>query len=224
LAPRAIEAVIFDLDGLLLDSESAWDGARRELVVARGGRWKDSATRDMLGMSSPEWSRYVRDELQVDLTPEEISAAVVEQLLAGYRERLPWLPGAQEAVRRMAAEWPLGLASSSNKEVIELFMRTSGLGECFEAWVSSEEVGRGKPAPDVFLEAAARVGVDPAQAAAVEDSHNGILAAHAAGMTVMAVPNHEFPPDPEALERADAVLDSLDELTIDAVVRAAAPR
>lgn len=224
MAPRAIEAVIFDLDGLLLDSESAWDGARRELVAARGGRWKDSATRDMLGMSSPEWSRYVRDELQVDLTPEEISDAVVEQLLAGYRERLPWLPGAQEAVRRMAAEWPLGLASSSNREVIELFMRTSGLGDCFEAWVSSEEVGRGKPAPDVFLEAARRVGVDPAQAAAVEDSHNGILAAHAAGMTVMAVPNHEFPPDPEALERADAVLDSLDELTIDAVVRATAPR
>ena len=223
MAPRAIEAVIFDLDGLLLDSESAWDGARRELVAANGGRWKDSATRDMLGMSSLEWSRYVRDELGVDMTPEEISDAVVEQLLAGYRERLPWLPGAQAAVRRMAAEWPLGLASSSNQEVIELFMGTSGLGELFEAWVSSEQVGRGKPAPDVFLEAAARVGVNPRQAAAVEDSHNGILAAHAAGMTVMAVPNHEFPPDPEALAHADAVLDSLDELTIDAVVRAAAP-
>jgi beta-phosphoglucomutase-like phosphatase (HAD superfamily) len=123
----------------------------------------------------------------------------------------------------MAAEWPLGLASSSNKEVIALFMETSGLGECFRAWVSSEEVGRGKPSPDVFLEAAARVGVDPAHAAAVEDSHNGILAAHAAGMTVMAVPNHEFPPDPEALQRADAILESLDELTIDAVVRAATP-
>ncbi len=223
MAPRAIEAVIFDLDGLLLDSESAWDGARRELVAARGGRWKDSATRDMLGMSSPEWSRYVRDELGVDMAPEEISDAVVEQLLAGYRQRLPWLPGAQEAVRRMAARWPLGLASSSNREVIELFMGTSGLGECFEAWVSSEEVGRGKPAPDVFLEAAARVGVDPAHAAAVEDSHNGILAARAAGMTVLAVPNHEFPPDPEALGQADAVLGSLDELTIDAVVGAAAP-
>jgi HAD superfamily hydrolase (TIGR01509 family) len=222
LAPRAIEAVIFDLDGLLLDSESAWDGARRELVAAKGGRWKASATRDMLGMSSPEWSRYVRDELHVDLTPDQISDAVVEQLLAGYRQRLPWLPGAQEAVRRMAAEWPLGLASSSNQEVIELFMQTSGLGECFKAWVSSEEVGRGKPAPDVFLEAARRVGVEPTRAAAVEDSHNGILAAHAAGMTVLAVPNHEFPPDPEALARAHAVLESLDELTVDAVVRAAA--
>ena len=223
MAPRAIEAVIFDLDGLLLDSESAWDGARRELVAARGGRWKDSATRDMLGMSSLEWSRYVRDELGVDMASEEISDAVVEQLLAGYRQRLPWLPGAQEAVRRMAARWPLGLASSSNREVIELFMRTSGLGECFKAWVSSEEVGRGKPAPDVFVEAARRVGVQPSHAAAVEDSHNGILSARAAGMTVLAVPNHEFPPDPEALGQADAVLGNLDQLTIDAVVGAAAP-
>ena len=223
MAPRAIEAVIFDLDGLLLDSESAWDGARRELVAARGGRWKDSATRDMLGMSSLEWSRYVRDELGVDMASEEISDAVVEQLLAGYRQRLPWLPGAQEAVRRMAARWPLGLASSSNREVIELFMRTSGLGECFKAWVSSEEVGRGKPAPDVFVEAARRVGVQPSHAAAVEDSHNGILSARAAGMMVLAVPNHEFPPDPEALGQADAVLGNLDQLTIDAVVGAAAP-
>jgi HAD superfamily hydrolase (TIGR01509 family) len=223
LAPRAIEAVIFDLDGLLLDSESAWDGARRALVAAHGGTWKDSATRDMLGMSSPEWSRYVRDELNVDRTPEQISDAVVQELLEGYRERLPWLPGAQEAVERMAGRWPLGLASSSNREVIQLFMETSGLGDRFKAWVSSEEVGRGKPAPDVFEEAARRVGVDPHRAAAVEDSHNGILAAHAAGMTVLAVPNHEFPPDPEVLEQADAVLGSLDELTIDAVVRAAAP-
>jgi HAD superfamily hydrolase (TIGR01509 family) len=218
-----IAAVIFDLDGLLLDSESAWDGARRALVAEHGGHWKESATRDMLGMSSLEWSRYVRDELGVGLTPEEISDAVVEQLLAGYREKLPWLPGAQAAVERMAARWPLGLASSSNREVIELFMQTSGLGDRFTAWVSSEEVGRGKPAPDVFLEAAARVGVAPSQAAAVEDSHNGILAAGAAGMTVLAVPNHEFPPDAAVLEQADAVLDSLDALTIEAVVRAAAP-
>jgi HAD superfamily hydrolase (TIGR01509 family) len=223
LAPRAIEAVIFDLDGLLLDSESAWDGARRELVATHGGTWKESATRDMLGMSSLEWSRYVRDELHVDLTPQEISDAVVQELLTGYKERLPWLPGARDAVDRMAGRWPLGLASSSNREVIALFMQTSGLGDRFKAWVSSEEVGRGKPAPDVFEEAARRVGVDPHACAAVEDSHNGILAARAAGMTVLAVPNREFPPDPEALERADAVLDGLDELTIDAVVRAATP-
>jgi HAD superfamily hydrolase (TIGR01509 family) len=222
LTSGPIAAVIFDLDGLLLDSESAWDGARRRLVAERGGRWKDSATRDMLGMSSPEWSRYVRDELGVDLEPKQISDEVVRELLEGYRRELPWLPGAQAAVERMAARWPLGLASSSNREVIELFMERSGLGDRFQAWVSSEEVGRGKPAPDVFVEAARRVGVDPAQAAAVEDSHNGILAARAAGMTVLAVPNHEFPPDPEALAQADVVLGSLDELTPDAVLRAAA--
>ena len=121
----------------------------------------------------------------------------------------------------MAGRWPLGLASSSNREVIELFMQSSGLGDRFKAWVSSEEVGRGKPAPDVFEEAARRLGVEPSAAAAVEDSHNGILAARAAGMTVLAVPNHEFPPGPEALQQADAVLDGLDELTPEAVERAA---
>jgi beta-phosphoglucomutase-like phosphatase (HAD superfamily) len=123
----------------------------------------------------------------------------------------------------MAARWPLGLASSSNLEVIEVVMATSGWGERFATWVSSEQVARGKPAPDVYLEALRRLGVAPGDAAAVEDSHNGILAAHAAGMTVIAVPNHEFRPDPDALRQADAVLENLDELTIDAVVRAAAP-
>jgi HAD superfamily hydrolase (TIGR01509 family) len=220
-AHSPIAAVVFDLDGLLLDSEAAWDGARRELVAERGGTWKDSATRDMLGMSSPEWSRYVRDELGVDCVPEEISDAVVARLLAGYRERLPWIDGALQAVERLGARWPLGLASSSNREVIRLVMSDSPLGGHFRTWVSSEEVGRGKPAPDVFLEAARRLGEPPERCAAIEDSHNGILSARAAGMTVLAVPNAEFPPAEEALRQADVVLASLAELTPDAVERAA---
>jgi HAD superfamily hydrolase (TIGR01509 family) len=216
-----VAAVVFDLDGLLLDSELAWDDARRRLVAERGGTWKESATRDMLGMSSGEWSRYVRDELGVDAETQEISDAVVDRLLAGYRERLPWIEGAVEAVERLAARWPLGLASSSNREVIELVMEQSPLGEHFRARVSSEEVGRGKPAPDVFEEAARRLGQPPRRCAAVEDSHNGILAARAAGMTVLAVPNHEFPPAEAALRQAHAVLGSLRELTPEAVEHAA---
>ncbi|HKH18269.1 MAG TPA: HAD family phosphatase [Solirubrobacteraceae bacterium] len=208
-----IQAVIFDLDGLLLDSESAWDGGRRALVAEHGLEWPDGATEAMLGMSSPEWSRYVKEQLGVPLEPPEISDRVVGHVLESYEQRLPLLPGAEQAVARIAARWPLALASSSNKHVIDRVMQTSGWGDVFRAWVSSEEVGRGKPAPDVFLEAVRRLGVEPENAAGIEDSHNGILAARAAGLRVIAIPNHEFPPGEEALAAADVVLGSLDELT-----------
>jgi HAD superfamily hydrolase (TIGR01509 family) len=212
-----IDAVIFDLDGVLLDSESAWLDGKRAVVDESGGRWKEEASRAMLGMSAPEWSVYMRDELGVDRDPEEIDAEVVKRLLEVYRERLPLLPGAVEAVERLAARWPLGLASSSNLEVIEVVMEAGGFAKYFQTWVSSEEVGRGKPAPDVFLEAARRMAVEPTACAAVEDSHNGILAAQAAGMAVIALPNHEFPPGEDALAKADVVLESLDALTVETI-------
>jgi len=218
-----IRAVIFDLDGLLLDSESAWDGGRRDLVAEHGLEWPDGATEAMLGMSSPEWSSYVHERLGVPLDPRDISDRVAAHVLAGYEDRLPLLPGAEEAVARIASRWPLALASSSNREVIDKVMETSGWGDVFQAWVSSEEVGRGKPAPDVFLEAARRLGVDPAHAAGVEDSHNGILAARAAGLRVIAIPNREFPPGADSVAAADEVLASLDELTPDVVDRVERP-
>ena len=208
-----LQAVLFDQDGVLLDSEGAWDAARRAIVAENGGRWKPEATRAMMGMSAPEWSRYLRDELGVALAPEEISDRVVERLLAGYARELPLLPGAVAAVKRMAARWPVGLASSANREVIDTVIRASGLTGVFGATVSGEEVARGKPAPDIYLEAARRLGVDPARSAAVEDSTNGLRSAAAAGTLVVALPNREFPPEPDALSLAAVVLDSLDELS-----------
>jgi HAD superfamily hydrolase (TIGR01509 family) len=209
-----IRAVAFDLDGVLLDSEERWTRAKRALVEETGGRWKPEATRAMLGMSSPEWSRYLHDELGVPLAPEEINDAVVARMLEDYRRDLPLIEGAVDAVRRLAARWPLALATSSNREVIDVVLETSGLAEAFAAAVvSSEEVARGKPAPDVYLEAAARLGVAPADAAAIEDSTNGLLAARAAGMAVVAIPNPAFPPSEEALAAADVVLESIVELT-----------
>ena len=207
-----IRAVIFDLDGVLVDSEQVWDAARRQLTEDSSGRWSESATQDMMGMSSTEWSRYMHEVLGVKMPPEEISAAVVKRMEELYREHLPLIPGACETVERVAARWPLGLASSANRPVIEVVLELSGLEDFFETTVSSEEVARGKPAPDVYLEAARRLRVDPALCAAVEDSSSGILSAHAAGMRVVAIPNRTFPPSEAALKAADAAIPSLQEL------------
>jgi len=211
------EAVLFDLDGVIVDSESAWAEAKHELVHEAGGTWKPDATRAMLGMSSPEWSRYLRDELGVPLSVEEINAAVVATLERRCRQGLPLIPGAVDAVRRIADGWRLGLASSSNREIIDLVLEHAGLTDAFTVTVSSEEVARGKPAPDVYLEAARRLGADPARCVAIEDSSNGLRSAAAAGAAVVAIPNREFPPDPDALALADAVLASIEELTPDVV-------
>ena len=203
---------MFDLDGVLIDSEGAWNEARREVALAHGGRWSDDAQRAMMGMSSTEWSAYMHDELGVHLAAGQISERVVDGLLARYRRHLPLLPGGVEAVDALSRAWPLGLASSANRSVIELVLSLSGLAGRFAATVSSEEVERGKPAPDVYVEAAWLLEVPADECVAVEDSGNGIRSAVAAEMQVIAVPNREFPPSAADLDLADDVLSSLEEL------------
>jgi len=213
-----IDAVVFDLDGLLLETEEIWDEVREALARERGGRWSESAQRDMMGMSSPEWSRYMHDVVGLRELPEEINDLVVERMAERYRSHLPLLPGAVQAVERIAARWALAVASSSNRQLIDLVLELSGLAKHFRATVSSEEVARGKPAPDVYVEAARRLGVEPTRAAAIEDSDAGIRSAAGAGMRVVAIPNRSFRPGEEALARADVVVDSLADLTPEAVV------
>jgi HAD superfamily hydrolase (TIGR01509 family) len=208
-----VEAVVFDLDGVLVQSEELWDAARRELAEEHGVEWPDDATDAMMGMSSKEWSRYMHDEVGVPDPPEEINGKVLAWVEKRYREDLPWIPGAREAVRRIGERLPLGLATSSNREIIDIVVEVGGFEDLLEVTVSSEEVERGKPAPDVYLEATRRMGVDPAATAAVEDSTNGLLAAKAAGMRVIAIPNDAHPPAEKGLTVADVVLDSIDDLT-----------
>jgi len=213
----SIRAVVFDLDGVLVQSEEIWDEVRERYVRERGGRYDAEAQRAMMGMSSTEWSRYIHDELGVAAAPEEINADVVRLMTERYREQLPLVPGAPEAVERLAASYPLGLASSSNRPLIDAVLELSGLARHFRATVSSEEVVKGKPAPDVYLEVARRLRVRPSRCVAVEDSHNGIRSAKAAGMHVVAIPNPSYPPDEASLAEADVVLDSIRELTRDAL-------
>src|SRR3954469_23802263 len=210
------DAVIFDLDGVLLDSEQRWNEAKEALVREAGGTWSDEAPTVMMGMSSPEWSAYLREDLGVPMDLDAINREVVRRMEDGYRRALPLLPGADAAVRALGARWPLALASSSNREIIDLVLELAPFGRDFRVTVSSEEVARGKPAPDVYLRAAEKLGVEAARCVAIEDSSNGIRAGAAAGMPVIAVPNPHYPPADEALElaavRADGVADITPEL------------
>jgi HAD superfamily hydrolase (TIGR01509 family) len=209
----ALEAVIFDLDGVLVDTEEMWDASRREVTQEAGGHWRSEATTDMLGMSAPEWSRYMHERLGVPLDPAEINRLVVSRILERLRKGPPVMDGALDAVARLRHAWPLGLASSANRPVIDAVLETTGLAPYFDATMSSEEVARGKPSPDVYLAAADALHVEPAAAAAIEDSANGIRSAAAAGMLVVAIPNRRYPPDRDALALAQAVIASLCGLT-----------
>jgi HAD superfamily hydrolase (TIGR01509 family) len=211
VAGGLIEGAVFDLDGVIVDTEQVWDDVREQLVREWGGRWHAGAQAAMMGMSSNEWSRYMHDQLGLRQSPAEINDEVVRRMLA---RELPLIEGAPEAVRRIAGAFRLAIASSANRPIIDAVLERAGVAPLFAATVSSEEVPRGKPAPDVYLEAARRLGVAPARCAAIEDSANGLRAAHAAGMRVIAFPNRHYPPAAEALALADATVSSLADLTV----------
>jgi HAD superfamily hydrolase (TIGR01509 family) len=212
-----IEAVVFDLDGVLIDSEPVWEQVRRQVVATRGGHWDPDTQDRLMGMSTGEWSRYLSEDLGVRLSPPDVASVVIEAMAARYREHLPLLPGATGAVRRMAGRWPLGLASSSPRSLIDTVLDAASLRSYFAAVMSTEEVARGKPAPDIYLAVAGLLDKPPAACAAVEDSSNGLRAAAAAGLAVIAVPHPKYPPAPDAIKAASLVLPSLNELTVEVV-------
>ncbi|HYK31387.1 MAG TPA: HAD family phosphatase [Streptosporangiaceae bacterium] len=212
-----INAVVFDLDGVLIDSEPVWEEVRRQVVADHGGRWPPDAQSRLMGMSTQEWARYLSDDLGVGLPPDRVAGQVIDQMAARYRAHLPLMPGAVAAVKRLAARWPLGLGSSAPASLIESVLVTAGLREEFATVMSTEQVASGKPAPDIYLEVTARLGVPPGECAAVEDSTNGLRSAAAAGLAVIAVPHPKYPPDRAALAQARLVLTDLTGLTVSAI-------
>lgn len=209
----AVRAVVFDLDGVLVDSEGLWDEVRRGLAADAGRPWPDGATRAMQGMSTAEWSAYLAGTVGIPGEAPDIAERVIAAMAARYAASLPLIDGAVAAVARLAGHWPVGLASSSPRRLIDTVLLTSGLGEHIAVSVSTEEVSAGKPSPEVYLEATRRLGVAPGASAAIEDSSNGLRSAHAAGLRVVAVPHDAFPPAPDALALASARVASLAELT-----------
>jgi len=212
-----IEAVVFDLDGVLIDSEPVWEQARRQVVAEHGGHWAADAQQRLMGMSTGEWAAYLSEDLGVGLPSETIAALVIERMAARYTEHLPLMPGAVEAVRRLAARWPLGLASSSSPSLIDTVLDAADLRQYFVTTLSTEQVAHGKPAPDIYLAVCGLLGREPQTCAAVEDSTNGLRSAAAAGLRVIAIPHPRYPPDPGVLAAAGLVLTSLDELTLERV-------
>jgi HAD superfamily hydrolase (TIGR01509 family) len=212
-----IEAVVFDMDGVLIDSEPVWERVRRRFVADHGGRWAADAQDRMMGMSTAEWSAYISADFGIGLTPRQVAEQVIAAMAVEYSEQLPLLPGAIDAVRSLAQRWPLAVASSSPRSLIETVLAAADLGSAFKSVVSSEEVARGKPAPDVYLAAADRLSVPPEACAAVEDSSNGLRSAASAGLTVIAIPRPEYPPAPDALASARVVLTSLTDLSPDTI-------
>jgi HAD superfamily hydrolase (TIGR01509 family) len=208
-----IQAVVFDLDGVLVDSEPVWEQVRRQVVAEHGGRWLPDTQQRLMGMSTGEWARYLSDDLGVDLPPQAVATVVIERMRARYRDRVPLMPGAAGAVRRLATGWPLGLASSSPPALIEVVLGSAGWRGYFRCVLSTEQVPQGKPAPDVYLAVAAKLGFHAGRCAAVEDSTNGLRSAAAAGFEVIAVPHPRYPPDQAALGAARRVLTGLAELT-----------
>ncbi|TFG68858.1 MAG: HAD family phosphatase [Thermomicrobiales bacterium] len=205
-----IAAVLFDLDGVLVDSEIWWDEVRTAFAARHGRPWGPADQAAVMGANSAAWARIMRERLDLEVDEPTIERDIVDRVVERYRvEGPPLIPGAVDAVRRIALGWPVAVASSAHSDVIAAALTATGLTDVFGTVVSSDEVAHGKPAPDVYLEAARRLGVEPAACLVVEDSLNGVRSALAAGMTVVLIPNSSVPPAPGATELADAVLDDI---------------
>lgn len=214
-----VQAVVFDMEGVLVDSEGYWLAARQDFARARGRQWTLEDQRLAMGLNTLEWARVMQERLGLDMPLEAIAEETTAGVLARYAQRLPVLPGAPEAVRLAASRYKVALASGSPPEVIRRVLQLMGLAEVFDAVVCGNDLPRGKPAPDIYLEAARQLGVEPPQAVGIEDSANGIRAVKAAGMRVIAIANPAIPLPEGLLEPGDPVLPSLEAFSLELLAR-----
>ena len=214
-----IEAVIFDMDGVLVDSEVYWDKSRVEFARDRGKTWTDDYQRLAMGRSTVGWATVMREKLQLDESIDDIIAEMKGRVIARYERRMPTRPDAIESVHRMKQHFRVGLASGSPTEIIKSVLRITGLDQVFEVMIYGDDIPRGKPAPDIYLEAMAQLGVLPHVTVGIEDSANGLRSLKAAGMAAVAAPSPDFPLPPEILELADARIDTLEAFDLSLIRR-----
>lgn len=209
-----IEAVIFDMDGLLVDSEPVWDQARRDMATQAGVDWNRDDHRACMGVSTHEWAAYMIRRLSLAMTPQQVAEAIIARMVERYKQQIPFLPGALAAVDLAAQHYPTAVASGSPRLLLDTVVSSPELRGKFQVVLDSDGLAAGKPAPDVYLETARRLGIAPERCVCLEDSANGITAGKRAGMAVIAVPDPRFPPSRSTLEQADVVLNSLEEFSL----------
>ncbi len=211
---RQFDAVLFDLDGVLIDTEPWWHEVRTAFANRHGREWSLDDQAAVMGANSLEWAEITQRRLALAEVPvERIRDEIVDGVVARYRKAMPPVVGdAPDQLRRIALDYPVAIASSSHRAMIDAAVEALGLHDVLGAVVSSDEVPAGKPAPDVYLRAASLLGVDPARCLVVEDSLNGVRAGKAAGMTVVLVPSVSVPPAGNAVDLADVVLVRLADL------------
>ncbi|MCS6834587.1 MAG: HAD family phosphatase [Anaerolineae bacterium] len=211
----SFDAIIFDMDGVLVDSEVYWLKSRQEFAQARGKVWTDADQRQAMGRNTVEWAEVMRERLSLDEAAEAIMSEMIDRVKAHYDERLPLRPGALEAVRVASGRARVALASGSPTAIIQHVMRLTGLDSVFEVMVYGDDYPNGKPAPDVYLGACERLGVDPRRCVGIEDSGNGIRSVVAAGMVCVAAPSPAFPLSEELLALCARKVDTMEALTAD---------
>lgn len=204
-----IKAVIFDMDGLLIDSEPCWDKARFNMAARAGVNWNKEDHKAVMGVSTHEWVSYMIERLSLKLPPKEVEETILDNMKQIYSRNIPFLPGATEAVSLSNSHYPTGLASGSPRSLIDTVINSPPFNNKFEVALSGDMFSKGKPSPDIYLEAARCLGIPPEHCVCLEDSGNGILAGKNAGMKVIAVPDPRFMPSEKKLKNADIVLDSL---------------
>jgi HAD superfamily hydrolase (TIGR01509 family) len=209
-----IEAVIFDMDGLLVDSEPLWQRARIEAFGAERLQWTTADQEAVMGSSTEAWANYLAEKLGHEFTPDQIIERVVSQMETYYHESIPFLPGAHAAIELVSQHYRMGLASGSSYRLINAVLDTTGWRDYFVEVLSADDLAQGKPAPDIYLEITRRMRVGVENVAIFEDSGNGILSGHAAGVKVIAVPGTYHRPHDETLAKADLVLNSLNEFDL----------
>ena len=212
-----IEAIIFDMDGVLVDSEVYWDKSRVEFAKDRGKTWTDEFQRLAMGRSTVGWAQVMQEKLQLDESIDEIIAEMKARVIAHYEKRMPTRPGAIESVHHMKQHYRVGLASGSPTEIIKAVMRITGLDQVFEVMVYGDGIARGKPAPDIYLEAMAQLGVTAPVTVGIEDSANGLRSLKAAGILAVAAPSPDYPLPADILALGDAHISTLADFNIDLI-------
>lgn len=227
-ATKTVDAVVFDMDGVLIDSEDIWLEVREEFAASIGAKWRAEDQVATMGCNTAAWSRIMVERLdlraRVGMDEDGVAREIIGRMAAKYEQRLPQREGAVDAVRRAAARWPLGLASGSPRALGDVVLAVTGLERVFAATIYGDEVANGKPAPDMYLKVLERMGVAPARAVGVEDSGNGIRSLAAAGMGIVAAPGPGYPLSAEVLALAGACIESMTQLDAGVVERAAAAR